>query len=96
MAEERTTADVIPDNNAPEMNAPTPAPTDPGGAHAKGYSADPRPEEVVQDNDPLPLAQGPDNHPAFRVPERDDHVQPTGRSEPGDYTPNDRLMGSDR
>ena len=33
---------------------------------------------------------------AIHVPERDDHVQPTGRDEPGDYTPNDRLMGSDR
>jgi len=93
MAEERTTANDVPDNNGLEMNAPTPAPTDPGGAHAKGYSADPRPEEVVQDNDPVPLAKGPDKHPAFRVPERDNNIQPTGRGEPDKGTPNDPLLG---
>ena len=73
-----------------------PTTDDPGGAHAKGYSADPAPESAAPAADPIPLAAGPDKHPAIHVPERDKHVQPTGRSEPADYTPNDRLMGSDR
>jgi hypothetical protein len=77
-------------------NDPTPVPTDPGGAHAKGYSADPAPEKAAPESDPVPLAAGPGKQPGVRVPERDKRVQPTGRSEPGDYTPNDRLMGSDR
>ena len=94
MTQNRTNADRNTDATAPD--APTPAPIDPGGAHAKGYSADPRPEADVKEQGPVPLAAGPAQHPAVRVPERDDNVQPTGRGEPHDYTPNDRLMGSDR
>jgi hypothetical protein len=78
------------------LDEPLPAPADPGGAHAKGYSADPRPEPAVSPDGPLPLAPGPDTHPAVRVPERDHPTQATGRSGPHDYTPNDRLMGADR
>ena len=96
MAEERTSADVIPDHNDPKMNGPTPAPTDQDGVHAKSYSADSRPEEIVQDTDPVPLAQGPDKHAAFHVPERDKNVHPMGRAEPSDDTRNDWLMGADR
>ena len=66
---------------------PTPAPVDPGGAHAKGYSADPGSNETVQEPDPVPLAPGPNTHSAVRVPERDDHVNPTGRKEPPDDEP---------
>ena len=40
---EQTTAGV--DGNG--ANDPTPAPTDPGGAHTKGYSADPAPEKAA-------------------------------------------------
>jgi hypothetical protein len=69
---------------APGDDDPTPAPIDPGGAHAKGYSADPGPQEDVDVPDPVPLAPGPSKHPAVRVPERDNNVHPTGRSEPGD------------
>ena len=75
---------------------PIPATDDPGGAHAKGYSADPRPEKKVQNHGPIPLAAGHDGESAVRQPERDGRVQPTGRSEGGGYSPNDRLMGSDR
>jgi len=69
---------------------------DPGGAHAKGFSADPRPEQPVDEEGPVPLARGPDVHPAVHVPERDNHVQPTGRTGEKSYSPNDRLMGADR
>src|SRR5437763_12307258 len=79
-----------------KLNEPVPAADDPGGAHAKGYSADPMPEPAVQEEGPLPLAAGPDHHPAVKQPERDGKVRPTGRSEPKGYSPNDRLMGSDR
>lgn len=78
------------------LDVPIPAPDDPGGAHAKGYSADPRPEKGSADRDPVPLADVPKGPSGVHVPERDNHVQPTGRSEPKDYSPNDRLMGSDR
>jgi len=82
-------------NKTPPADEPTPALPDPGGAHNKGYSADPGPEEAIEATVPIPLAPGPAHHPAVRVPERDNHVQPTGRSEPHDYTGNDQLMGSE-
>ena len=88
--------DANPDETAQRLEEPVPAPADPGGAHAKGYSADPNPEADVPAQDPLPLAPGPAKHPATHEPERDDHVQATGRSKPQPYSPNDRLMGSDR
>ena len=47
-----------------------PTTDDPGGAHAKGYSADPAPESVVPPTDPVPLAAGPDKNPTVYVPER--------------------------
>lgn len=67
---------------------------DPGGAHTKGYSAETGPAPDVPDEGPIPLA--PDDGGAILRPTRDPDVTPTGRSEPRDYTPNDRLMGSDR
>ena len=78
MAEEVTPEDRT-DENA--------APVDPGGAHNKGYSADPGPTETAQEPDPVPLAPGPNTHSEVRVPERDNHVQPTGRKEPPDDEP---------
>jgi hypothetical protein len=66
---------------------PTPAPADPGGAHNKGYSADPGPNETVPEPDPVPLAPGPNTHSKVRVPERDNHVNPTGRKELPDDEP---------
>ncbi|HWG44203.1 MAG TPA: hypothetical protein VN688_15600 [Gemmataceae bacterium] len=78
------------------LEEPLPTANDPGGAHAKGYSADPRPEKEVKQEDPIPLATGHDSESAVRQPEREGKVRPTGRSEPGGYSPNDRLMGSDR
>jgi hypothetical protein len=77
---------------APPADLPLPA--DPGGAHAKGYSADPMAEPDVPATGPLPLAPGPDTHPAVQQPERDGKVQPTGRSEPKPEAANDRLLGA--
>ena len=42
------------------LDEPVPAPADPGGAHNKGYSADPGPDPAVPDEDPVPLAPDPD------------------------------------
>jgi len=66
------------------------------GSSTKGYSAEPGPQPDVPDDGPVPLAEVPDPMAPILVPERDNHVVPTGRDEPGDYTPNDRLMGADR
>jgi hypothetical protein len=78
------------------LNEPLPTTNDPGGAHAKGYSADPKPETKVKTEGPVPLAAVAEDELHVRQPEREGKVHPTGRSEPRDYTPNDRLMGSDR
>ena len=78
------------------LQEPLPGTNDPGGAHTKGYSADPRPEEAIQAEGSVPLAAGPGDGSHVRQPELEGKVRPTGRSEPHDYTPNDRLMGSDR
>jgi hypothetical protein len=77
------------------MDEPLPTANDPGGADSKGYSADPRPERGGADKDPIPLAPAPDAQPAIHQPEFERKVQPTGRKDET-YTPNDRLMGSDR
>jgi hypothetical protein len=78
------------------LDEPLPTADDPGGARAKGYSAEPRPEKDVPATGPPPLAAVPEGQSHVRQPEREGKVCPTGRSEPRDYTPNDRLMGSDR
>jgi len=69
---------------------------DPGGSHAKGYTAEPGPLVHVPPEGSLPLAPPSEEPASIHVPERDEHVKPTGRREPGDYTPNDHLMGADR
>jgi hypothetical protein len=96
MTPEKTTRDPAADPLPAGMDEPLPTANDPGGADAKGYSAEPGPEPPVKDSDPLPLAPAPDTHPAIHQPEREGKVQPTGRGEETEYTPNDRLMGSDR
>ena len=91
MALDPTTANA----DAP-TNEPLPGTNDPGGAHTKGYSADPRPDTKVKEEGAIPLAPVSDSETHVRQPERDGKIRPTGRSEQGEYTPNDRLMGSDR
>jgi hypothetical protein len=61
---------------------------DPGGAHAKGYSADPDPR-VPDVEELIPLADAPPG--GIRVPERDSGAQPTGRREPP-ADPNNRAI----
>lgn len=75
--------------------APTPAydpglppADDPGGAHAKGYSADANPTAPTV-AEPIPLADAPPG--GIHVPERDDGVTPTGRREPP-ADPNNRIV----
>ena len=65
-----------------------PPANDPGGAHAKGYSADPNPH-APDVPEPVPLADAPPG--GIHVPERDDGVQPTGRSALPD-DPNNRVV----
>jgi hypothetical protein len=90
-----TTDPVRPDplTLAPKMDEPLPAGGDPGGADAKGYSADPRPEADVPPSGPVPLTPAPDGS-AVHQPEREGKAQPTGRRQQH-YDPNDRMLGSD-
>lgn len=101
MAEQKTAQPIVEvadtnlePRNIP-LNEPVPTANDPGGAHAKGYSADPKAKPPVKTADPVPLASVEEGT-SVRQPEREGKVEPTGRGEPRDYTPNDRLMGSDR
>jgi hypothetical protein len=64
---------------------------DPGGAHAKGYSADTDPHAPAV-TEPIPLADAPPG--GIHVPERDDGVQPTGRRDAPD-DPHNRIVESE-
>jgi hypothetical protein len=81
------------DAYAGSLDAPVPAPNDPGGGHAKGYTADPRPEPEVPEKDPLPLAPDDAVRGHVRKPDQSRAVLPSERS---GYSPNDRVTGSDR
>jgi hypothetical protein len=103
MASQKSTKQPLPKSDTdqiplgtPPLEEPFPTSNDPGGAHAKGYSADPRPEQSVAPEGPLPLAAVADDGSHVQQPVRDGQVRPTGRAEPSEYMPNDRLMGSDR
>lgn len=82
-----------PDPNTERTSQADPARTDapdPGGAHAKGYTADPDPA-APDLPDPVPLADaGPGG---IHVPERDPGVQPTGRIDPD---PRERIVSGGR
>lgn len=97
---QQKTAKVADTNLEPRdipLQEPVPMPTDPGGAHTKGYSSDAEPDADAdgESEQPIPLATAPKGGHVHQ-PEREGKVRPTGRSEPRDYPPNDRLMGSDR
>jgi hypothetical protein len=64
---------------------------DPGGAHAKGYSADPRGNSPAV-AEPVPLADA--QHGGIHLTERDTGVVPTGRREPPD-DPNNRVVSGE-
>lgn len=73
---------------ATDPKVSTPPTGDPGGAHAKGYSADPD-QNVADVPEPIPLVDAPPG--GIHVAERDNGVQPTGRAEPPD-DPNNRIV----
>jgi hypothetical protein len=77
------------------LQEPVPTPNDPGGAHTKGYSPDTGPDmQADADTEgPIPLSAAPEE---AHVCQPKGNARPTGRSEPRPYSPNDRLMGSDR
>jgi hypothetical protein len=79
----------------PAADEPLPGAGDPGGASHKGYSADPQAGPPVPDEDPVPLAEVPEGTPRTHKP-AEGPLPPTGRSRTAGYSPNDRLMGSDR
>jgi hypothetical protein len=67
---------------------------DPGGAHSKGYSAEPGPTLPVPDNDSLPLAKERDTRGHVRRGDEDAVVPPTGRETPATYSPDDRTIAN--
>jgi hypothetical protein len=79
----------------PGLDEPLPTPAHPTGASAKGYVAEPGPEPPVPEEGPVPLV--PDAAVRGHVKDPDEgRLPPTGRREPDDSSPNDRLMGADR
>jgi len=86
-------SELTSDTVSPDPGPGLPPANDPGGAHAKGYSADPDPA-APDVPDPVPVASAPPG--GIHVPERDPGVQPTGRREPGPYNPNERIVGGGR
>jgi hypothetical protein len=86
----------VADTNLEPRDIPLPAANDPGGASAKGYSADPKPKTDVDEEGAIPLTAVDEDEVLIRQPESEGKIHPTGRSEPRDYNPNDRLMGADR
>ncbi|MFO0852681.1 MAG: hypothetical protein U0871_29585 [Gemmataceae bacterium] len=66
---------------------------DPGGAHAKGFTAEQGDGPDVPADGPLPLADAPPGA-AVHQAEKDSGTQPTGRTEPGMYNPNDTMLGA--
>src|SRR4051812_27494537 len=86
---------ISPDPYDPSGDPLLPNADDPGGAHRKGYIAESGPARRAPDDDPVPLAK--DSEVTGHVAHPDEgNLPPTGRDEPGEYTDNDRLMGSDR
>ena len=72
---------------------PVPHPTpvaDPGGAHSKGFSAEQGTAPPLPDV--IPLVDAPAG--GIHVPERDPGVEPTGRTDPGPYNPNDQIASN--
>jgi hypothetical protein len=93
---DRPTPPATADRNNPDLDEPLPNANDPGGAHRKGYSADPGPAPAVPEQDPVPLADDGQVRGHAQKRDEDAVLPPTGRAEPGDNTDNDRLIGADR
>src|SRR4051812_36804371 len=88
----RTTVPIQPGDEELTQEALSAA-KDPGGAHRKGYTADPGPEAEIKDEGPVPLASDAEVQAHVQKPDQSEAVKPAA---PRDYTPNDRLMGADR
>jgi len=80
--------------SAPALDDVLPPSHDPAGASSKGYTADPS-GQTVPVGEPVPLVPDSEAPRGIHVAERDDGVEPTGRSEEGEFTANDHLMGAD-
>ena len=68
---------------------------DPGGAHIKGFSADPAGAPAVPADGPLPMVTGPGVPGGIHQPEREGQVRPTGRS-PETHDGDERLLSAER
>ena len=81
-----------------EAGEPLAGVNDPGGAHIKGYSADPRPEPPVPAEGPIPLASASDEAPAVREQElqRENGIRATGRDDSDFEKSDERVIGADR
>ncbi|HEY1380445.1 MAG TPA: hypothetical protein VGF55_26830 [Gemmataceae bacterium] len=84
------------DPNDQTLSELAPHAADPGGAHRKGYSAEPGPTSPVPDDDPVPLAADEDVRGHVQRPDEDAALPPTGREDPPTYPPEDRTLGYGR
>ncbi len=87
------TTDRKPTSYIGSLDDPAPAPNDPGRAHAKGYVAETSPGKPAPEKGPVPLATDNEVRGEVHKPDQSHAVQST---EPGEYSPNNRVMGSDR
>jgi hypothetical protein len=88
---QRPTNTPDPTDKAASVDDPFPLPDDPGGAHHKGYSADPDSPAQIPSQDPVPLASEVPGH--ARKPDQHGAVGRSGRT---GGSPGERVTGADR
>jgi hypothetical protein len=75
------------------MDEPLPGVNDPGGAHGKGYTAEPQAERTVQQEDPVPLVSDQEVQDHAQKPDQSQAVQSPPAGGPAT---NSRVMGAGR
>src|SRR5262249_26857796 len=77
----------------PAQDPPLPSADDPGGAHGKGYVAEPAPAPAVPHRDPIPLDHAAQGTGRVRKPEAARTLRGAGRTERKPHRPTDAGLG---
>ena len=80
------------DQTDKHLDEPLPGPHDPGGAHSKGYVAQPGAGRPVQNEDPIPLASDAEVRAHVQKPDQSQAVPAATGESPVDS----RVTGADR